>query len=121
MVELSEASSARFRTVALHGPEDAAAGARSAGLDVLDLQSATLRAELHDVGAIVDLLRLCPWWVPNFSVRRYGDVLRSLHERIGSSGPFVAHSTRFLIEACRPDQEPAATASVSARPSPAKA
>ena len=83
-------------------PEDAAAGARSAGLDVLDLQTATLRAELHDVGAIVYLLRLCPWWVPNFSVQRYGDVLRSLHERIGSSGPFVARSARFLIEACRP-------------------
>jgi hypothetical protein len=44
-----------------------------------------------------------PLVVPNFLVQRYGDVLRSLHERIRSSGRFVAHSTRFLIEACRPD------------------
>jgi hypothetical protein len=35
-------------------------------------------------------------------VERYESRLRSLHERIESDGPFVAHSTRFLIEARKP-------------------
>lgn len=40
--------------------------------------------------------------VPGFTVDRYRPQLRSLHERIETEGPFVAHSTRFLIEARKP-------------------
>lgn len=42
------------------------------------------------------------WWVPDFTVERYRDRLWDLHELIQRDGPFVAHSTRHLIEARRP-------------------
>lgn len=44
-------------------------------------------------------LRKVIWIVPGFTVEAYRDRLRELHERIEREGPFVAHSTRFLIEA----------------------
>ena len=47
------------------------------------------------------LLRKVVWWVPGFTVEQHGDRLRALHERIQADGPFVAHSTRHLIEARR--------------------
>lgn len=78
------------------------AEAQAAGLEIIDVQTARLRIELHDVAAVVYLLRKVIWWVPDFSVERYRDRLRELHERITRTGPFVAHSTRQLIEARKP-------------------
>jgi SAM-dependent methyltransferase len=85
-------------------PDREAAGARAAGLEVLGMRLERLRAEFHDIGAVVYLLRKVVWWVPGFSVERYRDRLRELHERIGREGPFVAHSSRVLVEARRPGQ-----------------
>jgi SAM-dependent methyltransferase len=105
MVELSEAflgplpGADRWRR-----PEDARAGAERSGLEVVDLQTVGLRAEFHDIGSIVYILRKCVWWVPGFSVQRYRDTLRRLHQRIADEGPFVAHATRFLIEARQPSR-----------------
>ncbi|GAA0037364.1 class I SAM-dependent methyltransferase [Brevibacterium casei] len=82
-------------------PEDEAAAAEAAGLKVVDLRTVDLRIEIHDVAAVVYLLRKVVWWVPGFTVEGYRDRLRELHERIASDGPFVAHSTRNLIEARR--------------------
>jgi SAM-dependent methyltransferase len=103
MVELSEAflgplpDADRWRR-----PEDARASAEACGLEVVDIQTVRLRAEFHDIGAIVYILRKCVWWVPGFSVERYADTLRQLHERITRDGLFLAHSSRFLIEARKP-------------------
>lgn len=83
-------------------PELEAEAARSTGLEALDLRRATCRMELFDIGAVIWLLRKCVWWVPDFSVDRYGDRLVELDERLRSGHPFVAHSTRHLIEARRP-------------------
>ncbi|MGW1253926.1 class I SAM-dependent methyltransferase [Streptomyces sp. NPDC002513] len=80
-------------------PQRARAEAEAAGLEVVDLQEARLRMEFHDIGAVVHFLRKVIWMVPGFTVERYESRLRSLHERIRSRGPFVAHSTRFLVEA----------------------
>lgn len=82
-------------------PDDEAAAAEAAGLEIVDLRTADLRIEIHDVAAVVYLLRKVVWWVPGFTVEGYRDRLRELHERIASDGPFVAHSTRHLIEARR--------------------
>jgi hypothetical protein len=68
----------------------------------VDLQTARLRIEIHDVAAVVYLLRKVIWWVPGFTVERYRDRLRDLHDLIRQHGPFVAHSTRHLVEARRP-------------------
>lgn len=82
--------------------DDEADAARAAGLEVVELRTARTRIEIHDVAAVVYLLRKVIWWVPDFTVERYRDRLRDLHELIQRDGPFVAHSTRHLIEARRP-------------------
>ncbi|GAA5041328.1 class I SAM-dependent methyltransferase [Nocardia callitridis] len=73
--------------------------AQAAGLEITDLQDERLRMEFGDIGAVVYFLRKVPWLVPDFTVDRYRDRLRALHDQIVTNGPFVAHSTRFLIEA----------------------
>ncbi|MFF5789183.1 class I SAM-dependent methyltransferase [Streptomyces sp. NPDC012693] len=83
-------------------PDDARRAAEAAGLQVVDLRSESLRTEFHDIGAVVYFLRKVIWMVPGFTVDGYRDRLRDLHEQIVEEGPFVAHTTRFLIEARKP-------------------
>jgi SAM-dependent methyltransferase len=82
-------------------PDREVANAEAAGLTVTDLRRARCRMEFFDIGAVVWILRKCVWWVPDFSVDRYRDKLRDLDDLIRTRGPFVAHSTRHLIEAER--------------------
>ncbi|MEV8426945.1 class I SAM-dependent methyltransferase [Streptomyces niveus] len=87
---------------AARDPERARAAAGAAGLDVVDLRTASLRTEFHDIGAVVYFLRKVIWMVPGFTVDGYRDQLAALHRRIETEGPFVATTTRFLIEAVKP-------------------
>ncbi|GAA2076600.1 class I SAM-dependent methyltransferase [Pseudolysinimonas kribbensis] len=82
-------------------PDDEAAAARAAGLEVVDLRTARLRMEFRDIGAIVWILRKVIWWVPGFTVAEHLGTLRALDARMRHDGPFVAHSSRHLIEARR--------------------
>ncbi len=82
-------------------PHREAAAADSAGLDVIDLRTARCRMEFGDIGAVIYTLRKCVWWVPDFSVERYRSTLVELDAEIRRHGPFVAHSSRTLIEARR--------------------
>jgi SAM-dependent methyltransferase len=84
------------------GPDRERADAQAHGLEVVDVREANLRCVFHDIAAVVYFLRLVVWIVPDFSVDRYRTQLRALHERIRTDGPFVATSTRFLIEARKP-------------------
>jgi hypothetical protein len=68
---------------------------------VVDLREARLRMTFLDIAAVVHFLRKVFWIVPGFTVARYRERLAVLHELITTEGPFVAHSTRFLIEARR--------------------
>jgi SAM-dependent methyltransferase len=83
-------------------PERARAAAIDAGLRVDDLRQARLRTVFFDVGAVVYFLRLVVWIVPGFSVEAYRDRLEALHRQIQAEGPYVAHASRFLIEATKP-------------------
>ncbi|MEV6828343.1 methyltransferase domain-containing protein [Amycolatopsis sp. NPDC051102] len=83
-------------------PDRAVRAAEAAGLTVVDLRHEKLRTEFSDIGAVVYFLRKVIWMVPGFTVAQYRGKLRELHERIERDGPFVAHSTRFLIEARKP-------------------
>lgn len=83
-------------------PDDEARDARAAGLEIVDLRTERLRIELFDVGAAIYLLRKVIWWVPDFTVEKYGERLRALDARIRADGPFVVHSSRTLIEARKP-------------------
>lgn len=82
-------------------PYGEADAARSAGLTVVDLRPARCRMEFFDIGAVVWILRKCVWWVPDFTVARYHDQLLALDRQLRSDEPFIAHSTRHLIEARR--------------------
>jgi SAM-dependent methyltransferase len=83
-------------------PDTQGAQARAAGLDVLDLRMERLRVEFFDVGAVIYFLRKVIWTVPNFTVDGYLRQLRELHDRITHDGPFVAFSSRVLVDARKP-------------------
>ncbi|MFI0999034.1 methyltransferase domain-containing protein [Streptomyces galbus] len=83
-------------------PDRERADAEAAGLEVVDLRAERLRMEFHDIAAVVHFLRKVVWMVPGFTVEAYEPRLRALHEHLVSEGPFVAHSTRHLVEARKP-------------------
>lgn len=82
-------------------PEQARADAERAGLEVTDLRFEKLRTEFFDIGAVIYFLRKVIWMVPGFTVDAYLPRLRDLHQRL-QGGPFVATTTRILIEARKP-------------------
>ena len=83
-------------------PDAQRADAEAAGLQVVEMRMERQRAEFFDIGAVIYFLRKVVWTVPDFSVLRYRDKLRTLHDRIEADGPFVAHATRVLVEARKP-------------------
>jgi SAM-dependent methyltransferase len=87
---------------AQYEPEAVRAEATAAGMEIVDLRLERLRAEFFDVGAVVYFLRKVIWTVPDFVVDDHRDRLREMHELIEAQGPFVAHSTRVLVEARKP-------------------
>ncbi|MEU4837793.1 class I SAM-dependent methyltransferase [Nocardia testacea] len=82
-------------------PAREAAAAEAAGLTVTGLRTARCRMEFFDIGAVVWTLRKCVWWVPDFEVARYRDTLTELDREMRAGHPFVAFSTRHLIDAVR--------------------
>jgi SAM-dependent methyltransferase len=85
-------------------PQAARRAAEAAGLVVRDLRLERLRTVFYDVGAVVYFLRLVIWIVPGFTVEGFRDRLRALHDQIQRDGSYVAHASRFLIEAVKPDR-----------------
>jgi len=82
-------------------PGKARAEAQAAGLVVTDLRAESLRTEFRDIGSVIYFLRKVIWIVPGFSVDTYLGRLRELHDRIEQTGPFLATTRRFLIEAVK--------------------
>lgn len=83
-------------------PERERRDAEAAGLEVVDLRAERLRMEFYDIAAVVHFLRKVVWMVPDFTVEAYLPHLRALHERIGTEGVFVAHSSRHLFDVRKP-------------------
>lgn len=100
--EVSEAMLGPFQPSTDRDPQRAAAHAEAVGLEVIELQDCTLLMEFFDVAAFVVFLRIVIWIVPDFSVDRFRSQLRTVHDTIRRDGVFLAHSTRFLIEARKP-------------------
>ena len=84
-------------------PKWSVRGAEQAGLVIDDVREFRGRMEFRDIAAVVHFLRKVVWIVPGFTVDRYRDRLRDLHEQIVADGPFVATSVRFLFEAHKPE------------------
>lgn len=72
------------------------------GLELVDLRHEEIKEEFFDIGAVVYFLRKLSWVVPDFSVAKYRDKLRELHDQIGADGSFITHNSRLLIEARKP-------------------
>ncbi|AKU16072.1 methyltransferase type 11 [Luteipulveratus mongoliensis] len=100
--ELTEAMIGPYDIGDARVPARLAAEAEAAGLDVVDLQVASMPMTFDDIAAVVVFLRKVIWIVPDFTVERYHDQLRRLHDRIVADGPFRATSERFLIECRKP-------------------
>lgn len=83
-------------------PDVERAAAEQAGLEILGTRCERTRIEIYDIGAVVYLLRKCPWWVPDFTVAKYREKLNELHELIQDQGMLLAHSSRTLFEARKP-------------------
>ncbi|MBW8173534.1 class I SAM-dependent methyltransferase [Ornithinimicrobium sp. Arc0846-15] len=79
--------------------------ARSAGLQLTQVQTASCRMEFYDVGAVVWILRRCVWWVPDFTVDRYAAELAELDAGMREGRPFIAYSRRHLLDLIRPVSE----------------
>ena len=77
-------------------------GAREAGLQVLQCRNERLCLEFFDVGAVVFFLRRVIWTVPGFSVGRYRERLRDLHDEIERDGVFRSTMSRTLFEVRKP-------------------
>jgi len=99
--ELSEAMLGPLPPPGRQHPEQLAAAAAAAGFEILEVRGERLRAEFHDVGAVAHFLRKVVWTVPGFTVAKYRERLRAVHEEITVKGMFVSHATRVLIEARR--------------------
>lgn len=76
--------------------------ARAAGLEVVQCRNERLRLEFFDVGAMVFFLRKVIWTVPGFTVDRYRERLRDLHDQIDRDGVFHSTMSRTLFEARKP-------------------
>jgi hypothetical protein len=99
--ELSEAMSGLLPPPERQHPEQLAAAAEAAGFEVLQVHAESLRAEFFDIGAVAHFLRKVIWTVPDFTIEKYRDRLRAVHEEITVNGMFVSHAKRVLIEARR--------------------
>jgi SAM-dependent methyltransferase len=76
--------------------------AQNAGLIVQRMTLERPRVAFFDVGAVVYFLRLVPWIVPDFTVSKYRQRLRELHDLIQVEGAFDTTSSRVLVRATRP-------------------
>ena len=72
-------------------PRTESQAAEAAGLTVESLRTARCRMEFYDVGAIVWILRKCPWWVPGFGGDTHREQLLEVDRIIRRDGAFVAH------------------------------
>lgn len=77
----------------------AAAELTAAGMEVTWQREAHVPAVFRDIGALVLFLRITPWQVPDFTVRRYADRLRALHERLRRGRPLKVSCHRFALTA----------------------
>lgn len=101
--ELSEAMVGPFEMSQARSPQRAVDSARQAGLEIVDLHTARMGMEFYDIAAVVHFLRKVIWIVPDFTVERYRPQLWKVHQEIEANGVFPTRSTRFLIEARKPD------------------
>jgi hypothetical protein len=74
----------------------------AAGFQILEAREDFPLVEFFDIGAVVYYLKGVPWQVQDFTVEKYRDRLKAIHDEIEAKGKFVVTAHRFLIEAQKP-------------------
>jgi SAM-dependent methyltransferase len=74
-------------------------GLTDAGFTVTWRAEATPPGDFRDLGALLLFLRITPWHVPGFTVERYENRLRDLHERMSGGAPMTVTCHRFALVA----------------------
>lgn len=101
-VEISEHFLGPFEPGLDRHHEIEADAARAAGLEIVQCRNERLRLEFFDVGAMVYFLRKVIWTVPDFTVDRYRERLKDLHDQIERDGVFRSTTSRTLFDARKP-------------------
>jgi SAM-dependent methyltransferase len=99
---LSEVVMGPWPDGSMREPEVERRAAEEAGLVVLTMRLEHPRTAFYDIGAVVYFLRLVPWIVPGFTVPRFRDSLRQLHDVIERHGAIETTASRTLVEATKP-------------------
>ncbi len=76
---------------------------QDAGFTILRQEEAFPLTRIFDVGAIVYYFKCIPWELSDFSVQKYYDQLKSIHENIIKMGYIDVHSHRFILIAKEED------------------
>lgn len=69
------------------------------GFTVITSHEQILESNFYDIGAVVFYLKVIEWQIEGFSVEKYEQRLRDMHELIEKQGAFYATEQRFLMEA----------------------
>lgn len=72
-----------------------------AGLVVTSGREARLESWFKDIGAVIFFLLAVPWQLEGFTVDRYLDKLKELHQLIVRSGSFSVTARRFYLSSMR--------------------
>ncbi|WP_222106443.1 class I SAM-dependent methyltransferase [Catellatospora sichuanensis] len=99
LAELNAALAAPPHTYRTWDLDTAVRELEQAGFAVADRREELVGGVLHDIGAVVLLLRLTPWQIPDFDPAGYGTQLRALHDRLAAGAVLRVHSHRFLLTA----------------------
>ncbi|MBU0510663.1 MAG: class I SAM-dependent methyltransferase [Chloroflexi bacterium] len=93
----------------LGAPDDSVDGAwnltkaigdlRRAGFRIIEQKEDIYPSRFYDVGAIVYQLKAVPWQIPDFSVEKYFERLKEVHEMIQREGYMEVLEHRFFIVA----------------------
>ncbi|GAA1367469.1 class I SAM-dependent methyltransferase [Catellatospora chokoriensis] len=99
LAELNAALDAPPHTFRTWDLDTAARELERDGFTVADRREELVGGVLHDIGAVVLLLRLTPWQIPDFDPTVYETRLRVLHDRLAAGATLRVHSHRFLLTA----------------------
>ena len=69
----------------------------TAGFEIIEQKKASPKQRSFDIGAIVYYFQAIPWQLPDFTIEKYYDKLKEMHQLIETKGYFETTSERFLI------------------------
>ncbi len=100
-VEISEYFLGPFEPGTRRHHDIEAEQAEAAALEIVQCKNERLQLEFFDVGAMVFFLRKVVWTVPDFTVDRYRDRLKALHDQIERDGVFRSTTSRHPLRSAQ--------------------